>query len=206
LEVGVASSFRGRVLVTGAGGFIGSALCARLASAGIDHVAAVRTVAPQLAQRASYVALGDFAAADWGDALQGVTAVVHLAGLAHVPVEAGDSATPYIVANVHVTRRLAEAAGRSGVKRFVLASSVKVYGESSEPMRRAIAPCLASSIAAPRRNRSGTWNRRGRTRSAVASLATSSGVEIETSAIGSASSASVGAASAASMADTALPR
>jgi UDP-glucose 4-epimerase len=132
--------------VTGAGGFIGSALCARLASAGVDYVAAVRTIAAQPAPRAGYVAIGDFAAADWNDVLQDVAAVVHLAGLTHVPVQAGESATPYIVANVHVTRRLAEAAARGGVKRIVFASSVKVYGESSEPGR----PFRAGDPSAPR--------------------------------------------------------
>ena len=121
--------------MTGAGGFIGRALCARLASTRVPHVAAVRAISRHDARRAEYVALGDFAAADWQDVLTGVDAIVHLAGRAHVRGRDADAPTPYIVANVHVTRRLAEAAARSGVRRIVFASSVKVYGEATESGR-----------------------------------------------------------------------
>jgi nucleoside-diphosphate-sugar epimerase len=54
--------------------------------------------------------------------------------------------TPYVVANVHVTRRLCDAAVRAKVRRIVLASSVKVYGESTRKGR----PFRAGDPAAPR--------------------------------------------------------
>lgn len=125
----------GKILVTGAGGFIGRALCARLVETGVAHVAAVRAIAPEDARRPAYVALGDFAAADWDDVLCGVEAVVHLAGRAHVPGSEAGASTPYIVANIHVTRRLVDAAVRAGVRRIVFASTVKVYGDASLPGR-----------------------------------------------------------------------
>jgi nucleoside-diphosphate-sugar epimerase len=125
----------GKVLVTGAGGFIGRALCAHLAERGIAHLAAVRSLASQLElPQLQVMALGDFAAAEWYDALTGVDSIVHLAGRAHVL--AGDAdPTPHIVANVHVTRRLLDAAARAGVRRIVFASTIKVYGEMTQPGR-----------------------------------------------------------------------
>jgi len=138
-------AFPGRVLVTGAGGFIGSALCARFASSGVAHVAAVRALAPQNANRSGYVALGDFAATEWDEVLKGVDAIVHLAGRTYARDSEGDTPTPYIVANVHVTRRLADAAARNGVRRIVFASSVKVFGETTEPGR----PFRAGDPTAP---------------------------------------------------------
>jgi len=127
---------QGKLLVTGADGFIGHALCARLAALRIAHVAAVRRVLVRDAKSRPFVALGDFAAADWAEALSGVSAVVHLAGRAHVMREPKtDAVTPYVVANVHVTRRLAEAAALAGVRRIVFASTVKVYGERTAPGR-----------------------------------------------------------------------
>jgi UDP-glucose 4-epimerase len=125
----------GKILVTGAGGFIGRALCARFAQTGVPHVAAVRAVAAEDRRRPGYVALGDFAAADWHEVLDGVDAVVHLGGRAHAIGREAEAPTPFIVANVHVTRRLADAAARAGVRRIVLASTVKVYGERTEAGR-----------------------------------------------------------------------
>jgi nucleoside-diphosphate-sugar epimerase len=120
-----------RVLVTGADGFIGRALCAEFARQGIAHVGAVRKATDDAPDR---VALGDFAAAEWDDALEGVDAIAHLAGRAHV-TESDHDPTPHIVANVHVTRRLLEAARRAGVRRVVFASTIKVYGENTLPGR-----------------------------------------------------------------------
>lgn len=129
-----ASSYKGRLLVTGAGGFIGRALCARLAAAQVSHVGAVRALSPVDAESRDMVALGDFAAADWSSVLRGIDTIVHLAGRAHVSAarDASDP-TPFVVANVHVTRRLLDAAVQAGVRRFILASTVKVYGEATPP-------------------------------------------------------------------------
>jgi nucleoside-diphosphate-sugar epimerase len=163
--------FAGKVLVTGAGGFIGRALCARFAAAEIDYVAAVRTAAPDDSRRESVVALGDFAAADWRDVMQGVDTIVHLAGRAHVPPgPAADAPTPFIVANVHVTRRLAEAAAQAGARRIVFASSVKVYGDASEPGR----PFRAGDVAAPQ----GAYARsKAEAENALAEICRANGIE-----------------------------
>ena len=61
----------GKVLVTGAHGFIGRALCKHLAAMGVAHVKTVRTLAfgdPD----ANAAIVGDLAAADWDEALVGV--------------------------------------------------------------------------------------------------------------------------------------
>lgn len=126
--------YPGRLLVTGADGFIGRALCARLAAARVSHVGAVRALPPGGTPSRDIIALGDFAAADWTSVLRGVDAIVHLAGRAHVATarDASDP-TPFVVANVHVTRRLLDAALQAGVRRVVLASTIKVYGEATLP-------------------------------------------------------------------------
>ena len=136
---------RGQVLVTGAHGFIGRALCRHLAAMGVAHVKTVRTPAfgdPD----ADAAVVGDLAAADWDEALVGVDSIVHLAGRARVRKRDADDPTPYVVANVHVTRRLCDAAARAKIRRIVLASSVKVYGESTRIGR----PFRAGDPAAPR--------------------------------------------------------
>ena len=66
--------------------------------------------------------------------VRGVDAIVHLAGRTHVATARdADDPTPFVVANVHVTRRLLDAALQAGVRRVVLASTIKVYGEATLP-------------------------------------------------------------------------
>ncbi len=127
----------GLVVVTGATGFVGAALCERLRADGRALIGAVRGVAPGVPGDAQPV--GDLAQAG-DEALDelcaGAEAVVHLAGRAHVMRERDpDPARAYHAANVEATARLARAAARCGVRRFVLASSVKVSGEASRPGR-----------------------------------------------------------------------
>ncbi len=125
------------VVVTGAAGFVGRALCAHFAAAGRPHRAIVRDLPPGVARVATRIALGDLAtapAARLAAALEGAAVVVHLAGRAHALVEPAAEAE-YHAANVTATERLAAAAVAAGVRRFVLASTVKVYGEATLPGR-----------------------------------------------------------------------
>jgi UDP-glucose 4-epimerase len=127
------------VVVTGAGGFIGRALCAHWQATGRPFRAVVRRV-PAGAPAPSHLrACADLAGATDAelDALvAGAAAIVHLAGRAHVMVEgAADPAAAYRGANVEATARLARAAVRAGVARFVFASSIKVNGEATAPGR-----------------------------------------------------------------------
>ena len=119
-----------RVLVTGAGGFIGTSLCRLLGDRGFDVVAGVRD--PSSAAAAHPVRaignLGDGQALS--DAVADVEFVVHLAARAHVmPETMSDPLAAYRRTNVEGTRLLARAAARAGVRRFVFLSSVKVNGE-----------------------------------------------------------------------------
>ena len=121
------------VVVTGADGFVGHALCVHLAAVGRPFRAIVRAPGHERPWRVPPVALGDLATVGDGElenALAGAAAVVHLAGRAHVMRErASDPRMLYRAANVHATERVVRAAQRVGVTRFVLASSVKVCGE-----------------------------------------------------------------------------
>ncbi len=120
------------VLITGANGFIGQALCSVL-SARDERIR--RAVREQDSRRDSTgeesVVVGSIDGhTDWAAALRGVDTVVHLAARAHLVRESGsDLLSTYREVNTEGTRRLAEMASKAGVKRFVFLSSVKVNGE-----------------------------------------------------------------------------
>jgi UDP-glucose 4-epimerase len=128
---------RGLVVVTGADGFIGRALCAHLHATGQPHRALVRQASHGAS--ASEVAIADLANAPdavLDAALADAFAIVHLAGRAHVLDDtAPDPVQAYRLANVVATTRVLEAAARAGIQRFVHASTVKVHGEVSAPDR-----------------------------------------------------------------------
>jgi nucleoside-diphosphate-sugar epimerase len=114
------------VLVTGANGFIGRALCPALAAAGFVVRRAVRGGSTPEA-----FAVGDIGPdTDWCAALAGSRAVVHLAARVHVlRDEAADVEAAFHAVNTEGTLNLARQAAAAGVKRFVFVSSIKVNGE-----------------------------------------------------------------------------
>ncbi|MHA1518090.1 MAG: NAD-dependent epimerase/dehydratase family protein [Alphaproteobacteria bacterium] len=111
-----------RVLVTGASGFIGKALVCKLAQKDIDVRAATRNpdTIPAL-DGVERVAMADLREqADWGPLLDGVSHVVHLAGIA--PTGQFTEAD-YLRINADSFRELAQAASGK-VERLVLLSSM----------------------------------------------------------------------------------
>ena len=140
----------GPVVVTGADGFVGSALVAHFIATGRPFVAVVRRHAASGAATLRHRAVGDLATASeatLGGLVAGAAAIVHLAGRAHVLADAAPDPTAlYHAANVVATERLAAAAVRAGVRRFVFASTIKVHGEASAPGR----PFRADDALAPR--------------------------------------------------------
>lgn len=122
------------VLVTGATGFVGSALVRLLLDQGKQVVAGVRMVSSKLPAGVRQVPVGDMLAyADWSDALNSVDAVVHAAARVHVRRDqVSEPLAEFRKVNVDGTLQLARQAAGAGVKRFVFISSIKVNGQVTE--------------------------------------------------------------------------
>jgi nucleoside-diphosphate-sugar epimerase len=117
----------GTVLITGAAGFVGQGLVTHLKGEGRPLRLAVRA-----SDGDGSIAVGDIGPeTDWGQALEGIDTVVHLAGRAHVMAKERDALAQFRKVNAAGTRRLAEQAEQAGVRRFVLVSSVKAAADTT---------------------------------------------------------------------------
>ena len=115
------------ILVTGARGFVGRALCEALRRTGRPFVGVARSLRDRPPCHPEHLIEADIERVDWRPLLAGIGVVVHLAG------RSGDNVgvDRYMAANRDTTRRLAEACVAAGVRRVVFVSSIKVCGETS---------------------------------------------------------------------------
>jgi nucleoside-diphosphate-sugar epimerase len=121
-----------QVLITGANGFVGSALCAKACTTPLFIKGAVRSAQPLAADVESVVIGAIEGNTDWRNVLQGVNVVVHLAARVHVMHDhTADPLAEFRKVNVDGTLNLARQAAQAGVQRFVFISSIKVNGEST---------------------------------------------------------------------------
>ena len=156
----------GRILVTGAAGFIGSHLVDRLLAEGREVVGVdsftgyysrerkERNLEPARGEDGFSLVEGDLLSLHLENLLPGVDAVVHLAGEPGVRRSWGVHFQRYVERNVMTTQRLLEAVYRVGGIRFVYASSSSVYGgDGGYPIdedhpRRPASPYGTSKLAA----------------------------------------------------------
>ncbi|RMH34367.1 MAG: NAD-dependent epimerase/dehydratase family protein [Nitrospirae bacterium] len=122
-----------RVLVTGAGGFLGQAVVGALLQKGYAVRGLYRHGSPSQENTPMEVVIGDIRdRAAMKAAVKGCWAVVHLAGKVHADHGTHSNAEDYHSINVEGTRFLLEGALAQNVQRFVFASSVKVFGETTD--------------------------------------------------------------------------
>ena len=134
-----------RVLVTGAGGFVGSALVRQLVAAGHKVCAIIRNPDTKRSglnriehPALKYSVVGDVnAQTNWADSIEGAEVVVHLAARVHVMRQRSpDPLSEYRSTNVFGTRRLAEAAVQASTRRFIFVSSAGVHGMATHNGQR----------------------------------------------------------------------
>jgi nucleoside-diphosphate-sugar epimerase len=133
-------------LVTGANGFVGSRLCARLREEGLSVRCAVRRLISMPDEPDAVVIGGLLSKTDWSVALRNVSQIVHLAACVHVTnVNSARRLAEFRSVNVDGTARLASQAAAAGVRRFVFVSSIKVNGEFTEAGK----PFTADDVPSP---------------------------------------------------------
>jgi len=122
-----------RVLVTGANGFVGKALCELLVDHGFFIRSAVRSNDSMQNNGADFTVVGDIDCnIEWAQALEDVDCVVHLAARVHVMNEtASNPLEAFRLVNTAGTEKLARDAAKAGVKRLVYLSTIKVNGEET---------------------------------------------------------------------------
>lgn len=135
-----------KILLTGASGFVGRALCPLLLRSGHQLITVVRN-----AVSSEDVAVGNInETTNWEFALEGgVDVVIHLAAkvsLLSSVFEASPDRTleEYCQINARSTENFARQCAERGVKRFIFISTVKVLGEGADDPYQAEDPAIPS--------------------------------------------------------------
>jgi len=118
-----------KILVTGASGFIGQKIYRQLIKLERNVCGTVRNSNLSNLENIKVADIGG--KVDWKNILKDVSCIIHCAGKAHEMNKKNDI-NSYSMVNTEGTKILAEQAIKSGVKRFIFLSSLKVNGEDSK--------------------------------------------------------------------------
>lgn len=119
-----------KVLITGAGGFVGQALWKEMLHQGWQIRGALHRADHWVAGSESLIVGNIDGETDWAETLCDIDVVVHLAARVHVMKDSvADPLAEFLKVNLQGTANLAQQAAQAGVKRLVYVSSVKVNGE-----------------------------------------------------------------------------
>lgn len=128
-----------QIAITGSSGFVGQAVSNALSAYNIKVRALVRSVNPSGSTSSNFgvsCIKGSDAETSWLNQLMDIDCIIHCAAVTHVMVKTkAEALAIYRAINVESTRRLAEQAAQSGVKRLIFLSSVKVNGEQTSKER-----------------------------------------------------------------------
>lgn len=124
----------GRILLTGASGFVGGAVHECLSRSSTRKLTiATRKPMPEMAASTIAALIDQIdATTDWAPILLDSEVVIHTAARVHVMNESSlDPLASFRKVNVEGTLNLARQAAASGVRRFIFISSIKVNGEET---------------------------------------------------------------------------
>jgi len=145
------------ILITGANGFVGSALCQQLVSASqpqpLDKIYAVSRLPlplltsssrPPIVESVTISSLAKLASSE--ELLSQVDCVIHLAARVHqMEDRTSNPLSMFRSVNTEATYNLAKASAQCGVRRFIYLSSIKVNGEGHSDRR----PYTEADVAQP---------------------------------------------------------
>lgn len=120
-----------KIFVTGASGFIGSAICKTFSVLKYSVCGAVRNkdLISQI-PNVKYVSIGDITLnPDWKNLLAGYDCVIHCVGISEISNLVSKKIFRQI--NFEVTKKLAEQCVIAGVKKFIFLSSISVLGDNT---------------------------------------------------------------------------
>lgn len=124
------------ILLTGASGFVGSALLDKIHLSGENIRPVVRNIS-QFPNKKNlrWKEIGTIdSRTNWLDSLNNIEVIIHAAARVHVMNDSSlDPLSEFRRVNVEGTRNLALQAVEAGVKRIVYLSSIKVNGELTQP-------------------------------------------------------------------------
>ena len=121
-----------RLGITGANGFVGSALRVAAGAAGWDTIGALRAGSSVRAMDNTCRIVDDpWSLGAWANVFEDVDCVVHLVGRSHHVGEGAGAYDEYYRDNVLVSEALADGLARTPVRKVVYLSSIKAVGEQT---------------------------------------------------------------------------